>query len=514
MRVRLALFCALLLSFLLLFACAPQKRIVIQADGTSRVLASNAATVRQALDEAGIRLGPLDRVEPDLWVPTERSTTIVVTRVAASVETETRPIPFPRQTVRDEALPEGEARLVQLGVNGQEVVTYRVRKENDNVVAREIVLRQTIEQPRQQIVLVGARGMLPSVPVTGTIAYISNGNAWVIQEASGAKRPLTLSGDLDGRVFALSPDGKRLLFSRRASVGGAAGLGGPLNSLWVIDTSLIGESPRPLNIEGVLWSEWAPDGQRIAYSSGERTGGAPGWKARNDLWLAALERGKPRQIVPPSTSSLYSWWGSAFAWSPSGQYIAYATADEIGIIVVSTGERRVLRRFTPFHTYAEWVWTPEPNWSADGRLLAVTLHGPAPRGERPEDSPAFDVWALDITGKIAAPLVEATGMWSAPRWSPDAVRPRLAFAWAHNSLNSQDSQYDLYLMDSDGSNKQKVFPMEGDHGVISPEMVWSPRGTELVVVQAGNLYLVDLKEQTPPRQLTADGNGSHVRWAR
>ena len=52
------------------------------------------------------------------------------------------------------------------------------------------------------------------MPITGTLAYLSNQDAWVIRGSSFQVRRLTNLGDLDGRVFALSPDGAYLLFTR------------------------------------------------------------------------------------------------------------------------------------------------------------------------------------------------------------------------------------------------------------------------------------------------------------
>ena len=40
------------------------------------------------------------------------------------------PVPFERKTVTNEALPAGETRLIQLGVNGEDEITYRITGEN------------------------------------------------------------------------------------------------------------------------------------------------------------------------------------------------------------------------------------------------------------------------------------------------------------------------------------------------------------------------------------------------
>ena len=110
--------------------------------------------------------------------------------------------------MRNRALPAGESRLIQPGQNGLEEVVYRVTREDGKEVRRKEVQRRVIRQAMDEIMMVSSAGQAASVPITGTVAYISSGNAWVMRNNSGAARPLTTSGDLDQRVFSLSPDGE------------------------------------------------------------------------------------------------------------------------------------------------------------------------------------------------------------------------------------------------------------------------------------------------------------------
>ena len=76
---------ALLLS-LLLISCSPQRRVVIRHDGETQVLMTEAQTVREALDEAEVGLGPLDEVEPPIWSEIDRSVTVEIIRGREEVE--------------------------------------------------------------------------------------------------------------------------------------------------------------------------------------------------------------------------------------------------------------------------------------------------------------------------------------------------------------------------------------------------------------------------------------------
>jgi hypothetical protein len=342
-------------------------------------------------------------------------------------------------------------------------------------VSREEVSRQVLIEPVDETVLIGVQGELASVPVSGTIVYLSGGNAWVMRDSTELRRNITGSSDLDGRVFSLSADGSRLLFTR-AMVGDEET---PLNSLWTARTSLVGEEPQYLGVTGVVWGEWAPDGRRLAYSTAERTGGVPGWKANNDLWLMALpEEGSDQgaeitQILPPTAEIPYAWWGRNYSWSPDGDYVAYAQADEVGVVSVSDKQTVPLAAFPEYRTQSHWAWVPSVSWSPDGSMLAFVGHEGDLEGLNAEDSPVFGLWITSTTGDVKVRLVEEVGMWSGPRWSPSA-NGLLAYGQAQSPRNSQDSRYELYVMDRDGSNVRRLFPPEGLMALIAPDVAWSP----------------------------------------
>ncbi len=488
----------------------------VTADGQAYVLniTGSSVTVRDLLDAVEVELGPMDRVEPDLYVEVVGGMGVVVTRVEEVFETEREPLPFSHQTMRSEAVPEGERRLLKTGANGEVELTYKVTLEDGIEVAREQVRREVVVEPVDEIVLVGVQGELTSVPISGTIVYLSGGNAWVMRESSDLRRNVTGSGELDGRVFALSGDGSRLLFTR-AMVGD---VDTPLNSLWVARTSLVGEDPVYLGVTGVVWAEWAPDGRRLAYSTAERSGGVPGWKANNDLWLMTLpEEGSNQEaqidrILPPTAEVPYAWWGRTFSWSPDGNYVAYGQADEVGIVAIADRNPLPLATFSPFRTQSHWAWVPTVSWSSDGYLLAFAMHEGDSEGQDPQDSPVFGLWTVSADGELLVRLQEEVGMWSAPRWSPAPVG-MLAYGQAQSPRNSQDSRYDLWMMDRDGSNKRRLFPPEGLMGLIAPNVAWSPLGDALLAEYEGNLFKVDA-ETGKLEQLTSDGQSSNPRWAR
>jgi len=291
----------------------------------------------------------------------------------------------------------------------------------------------------------------------------------------------------------------------------------------MIETSAANAEPIRLDAGNVLWADWAPDCRgtptgrscRIAYSTGTSAEGSLGWKAENDLWIGWPRASDSqllslRPVVEAHLGGAYGWWGTTYAWAPDGQSLAYARADEVGVIRVVNGAQTVLASFPPYRTYAPWAWTPTVSWSLEGKFVVTTLHGPAVGGSAPEDSPVFDVYALSADGTITAELVSEAGMWAAPAYA--LTGDLIAFGRARSPFVSQTSGYDLYVMDRDGSEQRLIFPPAEEIGLAYPAVTWGPGGNRLLSIYRGNLQLITVGDGDV-RQLTSEGNVTAVRWA-
>jgi WD40 repeat protein len=518
---------ALLPTIIFIAACQTQpNQIFVEVDGTRQTLTTEATTVREALVEANVVLGSQDRVSPDLYVQLESGLTIVVIRVREEIETERKVVPFERQTVVNEALAAGESKIAQLGVNGEDETSIRVVYENGVEVSRTEVSRAVVLEPVPEILVVGPQDTLLPVPVEGTVTYISNGNAWLMRDSSSSRRALTIDGNLDGRVFGLSPDGRQLLYTTELP----NEIELPINEMWLASTTIVGEVPITLGIRGVLQAEWSPvvTQSLVAYSTAKRTASPPGWQANNDLWLLTLPATSPGeedenkislepvQLMPPNTAGLYPWWGTSFAWSPDGTQLAYARPDQIGVIDLadvpadaSVGDYTIpLVDFPPLQTFSDWAWVPGISWSPDGQFIAAAVHGPPLASEPVEESPVFDLWLISTAGTISAKVAGSVGMWTNPAWGEAGI----AFGEAIEPLRSVSSRYTIRLIDKDGSNKHQIFPLREESGVQLPELVWSPDGEELLFIHNGNLHLISHGGGVS-KQLSTDGQASHPRWA-
>jgi hypothetical protein len=505
-------------------ACAPVAplgpvTVTLTVDGETQVLTTEAKTVRDLLIEAGVALDEDDRVTPPENTFLAPGTTIRVVRVEVQTETEQRTIPYEREIVRDVTVPTGETRLLRAGVNGIEEITYAVRLEDGVQVERRVVRREMVQQIVNEVVLIGAREEVTAVPISGTIAYLSNQNAWMMRGTTGNRRRLTSTGDLDGRVFDLSSDGAWLLFTR------ASAETDTLNTLWMVDTLTADADPVRLDAENVLWAGWAPDSQRMAYSTGSVRQEAPGWEAANDLYTARPRSSDGqllgrRQVLAPSAGGAYGWWGTRFAWIPGERQdmMAYARADQVGLVRLSDGQMTPLIQFPSYRTRAAWAWTPAVAWSPDGSFILTLVHGAPPSGELPEDSPVFDLYALGfaemdngvITPTVTAELASEVGMWAPISFSPDGQR--ILFGRARVPYSSNTSDYDLYVMDRDGSDRRPFFvTAPHEPGLKYQDVIWDPGGGQIAIILHGDLYLLTTEGQL--RRITEDGTATMVRWA-
>lgn len=487
---------------------------------------SDVVTVEEFLRQVEIELGEQDRINPPRFTQITDGLRITVVRVSEETECETETIPFERRFVRSEGIPPGEERLTQPGVNGERQICYRVMIEDGQRRSRTPINETIIKEAQAEVVYIGTTEEPEPVTIGGTLAYINNGNAWVIKGNSINKRNLTTDGTLDSLVFSLSPDGRYLIFTSKASEDDSF-----FNQLWLIETAN-DSAPIPLAPADVLHADWVPNTPNtISYSTGEKQSSAPFWKAFNNLSNLTIDpqTGRTLRIDPlveESSFGLYSWWGTLFQWSPDGTQLAWARADAMGLVDLETGDMNISLQYAVVRTTQPWSWRAAISWSWDNRLLATTVHG-APLGtEEPENSPVFNVTVVDSAGNFNATLVESAGMWAAPRFSPQVNAPDsqfpqsyLAFLRARRPFSSRTGEYDLVIADRDGSNARVIFPDKDlpgittkDFGLAPQDFTWSPDGKQIAVIYNGNLWVVDVQSAVA-FQLTFDGNTENPVWS-
>jgi resuscitation-promoting factor RpfB len=514
---------SVLLAFTLLTGCrSPQVTgeditISIDADGASRnVTIPSGSTVAHALQSAGIAFGDLDRIEPPPYAVLNNGDSVSLTRVREEFETEEQIIPFERQVVRNESLPEGETRLVQAGINGRQELTYRRVLEDEEEISRSIVKTVILQEALPEIVMVGAQTSFAPLPVPGKLAYLAGGNAWIMDTSTANRTALVTTGDLDGRIFKLSPNGSFLIFTRKSTKPPDQ----EINTLWAVRTD--GGKPFSTGLANIVhFADWIPGTNSIAYSTVEPRATAPGWQANNDLSRYSITTGEKRKILDASNGGVYGWWGMTFAFSSDGR-LAYAQPDGIGLVDIDGKYLKPLLNITPLNTHSDWAWLPSIAWGADGKNLYYISHAPPPSLVNEEDSPFFDISATSFENSASVQIVEQTGMFAYPSTSSlqSSARERqyqVAYLQAIFPEQSETSRYRVVVMDRDGSNRRTIFPANDAPGLEPQSPVWAPESIEgqsgdfIAIVYQGNLWLVD-SGNGEPYQVTGDGLVTRIDW--
>lgn len=521
------------LLLVLLAACtAPQAApsmiaVRITADGaTGDISVPAGSTVQDALAAAGIAAQSPDRVDPPVYTVLAEGTEIRIVRVTEEFFVEQVVIPFEKQVVRNESLPEGETRLIQPGVNGLHEITVRRSFEDGVEVSSGTIKTVVLQEAVPEIIMVGSQTPFTQVEISGRLAYLSGGNAWVMEGSTGSRRPVVTTGDLDGQVFRLSPNGEWLLFTRRSDEDGQ------INSLWA--SRIVGSEELliDLGVDNVIhFADWVPNSVlRVAYSTVEPRETAPGWQANNDLQLVSFSTSgwvaKPTVALDANAGGIYGWWGTSFSLAPDGLRLAYARPDGVGVLDLREDVETFLRpilEMAPLNTQGDWAWVPGIAWAPTGNFLFTVNHTAGSGTVAPEDSPHFDLTAvpLDVGGPL--PLARDAGMFAYPVPSPVQVQANgepaywIAYLQAVFPAQSETSRYQLVVMDRDGSNRRTLFPAEGEPGLPPQQVLWSPSvsagtgGHWIAFLDDGNLILVD-SVSGQSFQLTGDGLIDRLDW--
>lgn len=175
-------------------AVRTERSVVFVADGREHRVRTNAATVREALAEAGLALRDQDTtsVPPDSF-PREGQT-VSVLRITGSNKVREEPIPFRTVKRTDPSLTRGTESVVQQGRPGVRRVTYRLRTVNGVKQKPKRTHVEVVHRPRPQIVHIGSRELPTSVRGTDHLAW----GALAQCEAGGRPDAVDSSGTYGG----------------------------------------------------------------------------------------------------------------------------------------------------------------------------------------------------------------------------------------------------------------------------------------------------------------------------
>lgn len=232
-------------------------------------------------------------------------------------------------------------------------------------------------------------------------------------------------------------------------------------------------TPPPRSV-GVSSFAFAPDGKRVVFVNGKG--------ATDDLYLMNAEGSEMRQLTQTPAQE------DAPAFSPDGLRIAYlsrpANADKFQLCVMNTdgsGARSLTGTETDVRT---------PAFAPDGKSIIYAANTQAMNVTHETGDQIF---LTTIEGAGARQLTKNNFQNSNPVFSPDGSLVAFTRAVRHRSRSMGGytwDQWDVYLMNSDGTNERRLTSKEFNY-TSNPR--FTPDGQRLVFSADLSLFEIDNK---------------------
>ncbi|GAA1349286.1 resuscitation-promoting factor [Streptomyces beijiangensis] len=143
-----------------------ERSVTFMADGRERTIRTNAATVREAVDEAGITLHDQDTTSVPADSFPRDGQTITVMRITGTREVREEPIPFATEKSSDSTVFAGTEVVAEQGKEGMRKVTYALRTVNGVKQKPKKIAEEVVREPEKQVVKVGTKPLPTSVSGT------------------------------------------------------------------------------------------------------------------------------------------------------------------------------------------------------------------------------------------------------------------------------------------------------------------------------------------------------------
>lgn len=223
---------------------------------------------------------------------------------------------------------------------------------------------------------------------------------------------------------------------------------------------------------------WSPDGQSLAFFGEEGIDNQPLVQTgTNGLWRIDADGQSPRQLLPEGTAH-------TVAWSPDGTLIAFDAArggpDRRIYFIDAEGSPQ------PFELLGE-----QPSFAPDSLQVVA-------KACRPD----CGLWIVNRDDSNPRRLT-TEGTDGLPAWSPDGAK--IAFS------RNVDSNVDVYIIDADGSNLQRLTTAPGNDSVPA----WTPDSRRIVFRSDRNgvWQIFRMNADGSDQQLIVDNVGAGDEWA-
>ncbi|GHC61867.1 resuscitation-promoting factor [Streptomyces flavofungini] len=140
-----------------------ERTVTIMADGRSRTIRTNAATVGEAVEESGVTLRGSDTTSVPPGSFPRDGQTVTVMRISGRKEVREEPIPYDVRKTEDASLPRGTEVVAQPGREGARRITYSVRTVNGVKQKPKRLRSEVVREPQTRIVKVGTKAQPTAV---------------------------------------------------------------------------------------------------------------------------------------------------------------------------------------------------------------------------------------------------------------------------------------------------------------------------------------------------------------
>jgi Tol biopolymer transport system component len=260
--------------------------------------------------------------------------------------------------------------------------------------------------------------------------FAPNADPWTVSAGNPASAKKLVKIREESYSFVYSPNGKKIAFEAFI----------PSQEIIVMKAS--GKKPKVVTTKvkkciGKARPTWSPNGKKIAFTCLNNKG-----FNEHDVWSVNVDGSGVRQLT--TTHSAYS-----PAWSPRGDKIAYTTyGGAVYTVPAGGGASTLLAEEAPGGVFGGTY--QEVDWSPDGGSLVA-------------DSSGDGIYVIDAATGATSEDIANGG--SDPAFSPDGKK--IVYV---GGAESTGTNLDLWVMDANGANKQRV--TQGGYDT-SPN--WQPR---------------------------------------
>ncbi len=145
----------------------PARELLVEADGQERHVLSAAPTIGSALAQAGMPLLGLDFSQPAEDQPLPSDGRIRVVRVSEALVLSEKAIPFQTEVKDAPNVELGQEQILQPGVQGLSVSRIRIRYEDGKEVSRQTEAETVVRPPQNRISAQGSKLVVKTVTVDG-----------------------------------------------------------------------------------------------------------------------------------------------------------------------------------------------------------------------------------------------------------------------------------------------------------------------------------------------------------